>query len=345
MPLAYGATAWGLGALTSSWGYPSYSYANPYYAETSATPYYDYAQPITVTNYATAAPADDATSPAPAQPAEDTKTTQAYATFEQARNEFRSGNYRAALDSAKRAIEAVPNDPILHEFAALCMFAQKEYSPAAAVLNNVLAVAPGMDWTSMSDLYPSVSVYEGQLQALKQYCDAHPTDAPSHFVLAYHALVCGDPQAAKDALQVVVQAQPKDQVARTMLASLAEGDEGQSQPMPDAAPTPAPTPASPPAANQPTTDLVGTWSAKQDKLQFDLSLSDDGKFQWKSVAQGQKPVELSGDYSLNNEVLLLESGNQGTMVAKLTPKDADHFQFQPADSPPGDQGLNFARAK
>ncbi len=79
VPLVYGATGWGLGALSNTWGYGyNYGYANPYYsaAAVGATPYYDYSQPIVINSYADApvdpdAAAVDATGGQPAQPRDD----------------------------------------------------------------------------------------------------------------------------------------------------------------------------------------------------------------------------------------------------------------------------------
>ena len=85
---------------------------------------------------------------------------------------------------------------MLHEFGALCLFAQGDYSRAAAVLNAVLAVAPGMDWTTMSSLYPNVDTYTQQLRKLEAFTNDKPTDAAARFVLAYHYLVVGHTDAA-----------------------------------------------------------------------------------------------------------------------------------------------------
>jgi hypothetical protein len=160
VPLVYGATAWGVSAALPSWGYDyGYSYSNPYYVE-SAVPMYDYSQPIVINTYNT--PTSDASAEAsPEQTAtqDTTQTTQGYQLFDQAREAFKQGNYDQALALDEQAIQSVPDDPVLHEFGALCLFAQGNYDRAAAVLNALLAVAPGMDWATMSSLYPNVAPY------------------------------------------------------------------------------------------------------------------------------------------------------------------------------------------
>ena len=100
------------------------------------------------------------------------------------------------------------------------MFATGDYTGAAAVLNNLLAVAPGMDWTTLSGLYGNVEEYTTQLRALEAHCKQKPDDAAAHFVLAYHYLVAGHGDAAAEQLKRVVAAQPGDQVAKRMLAAL-----------------------------------------------------------------------------------------------------------------------------
>ena len=62
------------------------------------------------------------------------------------------------------------------------MFAMGDYTGAAAVLNNLLAVAPGMDWTTLSGLYGDVDAYTTQLRALEAHCKQKPDDAAAHFV-------------------------------------------------------------------------------------------------------------------------------------------------------------------
>jgi tetratricopeptide (TPR) repeat protein len=265
---------------------------------------------------------------------------QGYKLADQARDTFRAGNFTAASAQIQQAIAKIPGDPVLHEFAALCLFAMKDYHSAAAVLNNLMAVAPGMDWTTMSSLYPSTNVYEQQLSDLDRFCQTHPDDSAAHFVLAYHRLVCGDAEAAVAALQVVVAQQPKDMVAQRMLQALAGGGQSAAESAGPAAATPTPDSI---AAAGPTTDLIGPWRAQRDKATFELELDEDGGFAWKSGAEGQEPIRMAGTYTLAGDLLVLESPDQGAMIGRASPQDADHFRFVPVDSPSSDQGLSFGR--
>ena len=195
-----GATAWGLNALLPSWGYDyGYAYANPYYVQ-SAAPVYDYSQPIVVNNYNTPA---GTTSRLGRKPPPRNRRRRPKPTSFSTRpwRPSRKATTRRALQLDQQALRKSPQDPVMHEVGALCMFAMGDYTGAAAVLDNLLAVAPGMDWTTLIGLYGDVDAYTAQLRALEAYCKQKPDDAASHFVLAYHYLVAGYNDAAADAAQ------------------------------------------------------------------------------------------------------------------------------------------------
>lgn len=346
VPLVYGATAWGVNAVLPSWGYNyGYSYSNPYYVS-SAMPAYDYSQPIVINTYNT--PTSDAYAEAsPEQTAtQDTaQTTQGYQLFDQARESFKQGNYDQALALDERAIQSVPDDPVLHEFGALCLFAQGNYDRAAAVLNALLAVAPGMDWATMSSLYPNVAPYTEQLRALEAHVKQKPDDVAARFVLAYHYLVAGHTDNAVTQLKEVVAKQPNDQVAQRMLESL-------QPPEPPAEEIPTPSaeaavtdPVSEDATPEETTDLVGKWRADRNEDVFGLWITEDGKFTWKAIQKDTEPIEIEGQIATTSDTIVLESGDQGSMVARVKSDGADQFQFVIVGGPPNDEGLTFRRVK
>jgi tetratricopeptide (TPR) repeat protein len=318
---------------------------------TTTTPVYDYSQPIVVNdnssvNYAydqSSTATDQPQTNAPLPPPDETADEQAaYALMDRALASFKARNYTGASAQLEQAIAKLPNDPVLHEILALTEFAMAQYGPSAAILNNLLAVAPGMDWTSLSGLYGDLDDYQQQLDALDNYCSSHPTDAAGHFVLAYHRLICGEADAAVAALEVVVQQQPKDQVAVRMLESLSASDDANdSGAAPPNPPSSTPTQVAEDAG--PTTDLVGSWQATRDETSFGLSLDEGGSFTWKSIAKGQAPVELEGTYTVANDMLILDSAEQGAMVGRAISKTADRFAFVPVDGDPSDPGLDFGR--
>lgn len=336
-----GATAWGLSAWLPAWGYGyGYSYSNPYYVE-SAMPAYDYAQPIAINTYDTP-PADasaDSTSDQPAA-AESPQTTESYRLFDQALAVFKKGYYSNALRLNQQAIQKFPQDPVMHEVAALCMFATGDYTGAAAILNNLLAVAPGMDWTTMSGLYGDVEDYTTQLRALEARCRQNRQDAAAAFVLAYHYLVVGNSEAAGNALNHVVALKPGDLVAKKMLAALRPPAE------PTAEPAKPDQPADSPSTQAgPTTDLVGSWRAERNGDRFELSIDENSRFTWKAIPKGKTTVTLTGTMVAAGDAIVLQSKDQGSMAAQVKSGGANQFQFIAAGSPPDDKGIVFQRIK
>jgi predicted Zn-dependent protease len=334
-------------ALSSNWGYGYWSgYSNPYYVApvVSTQPAYDYSEPIVINNY-NAPVAESSADATAASDAEDTpEVTQGYQLFDQAVEAFQGGRYQEARNLTNQSVALVPDDPVLHEFGALSSFALGEYEKAAAVLNSLLAVAPGMDWTSVASLYPDTSVYTQQLRALEEHCKENSKDAAAEFVLAYHYLICGHTESACNALRQVVKNEPSDAVARRMLEALTEPDEE--------APAEEPAPPADDAAaasttddeEGPTTDLVGSWKAERDGNQFELTIDEEGDFVWQVTFPEGDPVKITGQYGMEGNVLLLESPDDGTMAARVVSGGADEFQFVLAGSPPDDDGLSFNRA-
>ncbi len=334
-PLAWGAVGWGLSSWTSGWGYGT-GYYNPYYVQPAVATVvpYDYSQPIIITNYVIP-DADARGDDAPAQvPAEPTASEQATQDFDDGLARFRAGDYKAALTRFDSALAKLPGDPVVHEVRALALFALGDYGRAAAALNAFLSSAPGMDWTTLSGLYGDVNDYKEQLATLEAFTEANPNDAASHFVLAYHALVIDDKQAAINALQVVVKNQPKDSTAKRMLDALAP------------APVPAPLPA-PKAADidAPETNLVGSWQAKAGDTTIELTITEDSQFTWKATPDGKPAVELKGQLSSASNAIALETEEKGAMAGTVESLGDNEWKFQLSGAPPSDPGLTFTRVK
>jgi tetratricopeptide (TPR) repeat protein len=318
------AVGWGL----NSW-YGSGDYYNPYYTETP-TAAYDYSQPVVVNNYASAG---DSASPAAAPAPEPPENQQAMKLFDQGMAAFKAGQYADALASYDASLKLLPGDPVLHEVRALTLFALGRYQEAAAVLDSLLASAPGMDWTTLTSLYGNVDDYTAQLRALEEHCRDNRNDAAAAFVLAYQYLVMGHNDRAIGALKVVVKLQPKDATAQKMLKALAP--EGASE-------TPTPPPEAAPA-DGPQTDLVGAWLAKAGKSSIELTITEDSQFTWQATTEGEPPVKLDGKLTATSDLLVLETATQGSMVGQVKSDGADKFQFVMTGGPPGDAGLQFER--
>ena len=349
----------------NGWGFQPV-YTNPYYVAptvVTTTPVYNYSQPIVVNNYSTTSDDTSAnntlsTPPAPAQDA-------AYGRFDEALQFFKAGNFRQALVACDDAIAKNPNDSVMHEVRALTQFALGQYASAAAVLNSLLASSPGMDWTTMSSLYDDVDTYTEQLRRLEDYCQSNANDAPAQFVLAYHYMVAGYSEEAADVLKVVVKLQPKDIVAQRMLESLDPASEDAASensvakpatpPEPKTAPAePKTAPAEPKtapaddsnetqAADQPQTDLVGSWKAVEGEGTVTLEIGEDFTFQWKAMTKGQTTVELKGDLVVQGAMMILNNPEQGNLTGRVTSGGANQFIFAPTGAPADYQGLKFER--
>jgi tetratricopeptide (TPR) repeat protein len=352
-PFAVGAATWGLASAVSNWGlgygalgYGGGAYVNPYYssipaAVVAASPY-DYSQPVVVNNYipvegdaTTAVPQQGGGQPA-AAPSDD-----ANAAVDAALEKFKAGNYAGALDGFDAALKLSPKDSVIHEVRALTLFALGRYPEAAATLNSVLASAPGMDWTTISNLYSSVDAYTAQLRKLEDFCRSNPGDAAAHFVLAYHYLIGGHADSAAAALRVVVAKQPGDMVAKRLLEAVAPP--AAAEPKAEAVQPSAATPAA--ESVGPETDLVGAWKATSGKETIALSITEDSKFSWKATPEGKPPVELSGTVDTAADAIALNSEQAGTMVGKVASKGADAFEFSLPGAPKDAKPLLFQRQK
>ena len=356
-PFAAGAATWGLLSSVGNWGlgygtlgYGAAGYVNPYYsavpaAVVAASPY-DYSQPVFVdSSYASgqAAPVVEGT-----QPADDSQAaaqvSPADVAVDEALAKFKAGDYAGALAGFDKALRLSPKDSVIHEVRALALFALGRYPEAAATLNSVLASAPGMDWTTVSNVYGSVDAYTGHLRKLEDFCRTHPDDAAAHFVLGYQYLVGGSSDMAAAALRVVIAKQPGDVVAKRLLDAIAPAAQDQAQPAPTAESASQGATARP-AAEQalPEIDLVGTWKATSGKDTIQLTVTADSKFTWKAQPDGKPPVTLDGSIETTADAVALVSESAGTMVAKVTPKTADSFEFSLAAAPKDTPPLLFTR--
>ena len=215
----------------------------------------------------------------------------------------------------------------------MALFALGNYHEAAATLNALLAVAPGMDWQSMRNQYPDVATYTKQLRALEQFLRDNPDDAAARFVLGYQYLVTNFPDAAAKQFQKVVDLEPRDAVAKKLLESLTKDKKGSSS---ETAP--------PAAANGDPleTDLVGLWNAKgEDGSKFDLTLTQDGRFTWVVTPPKGNVVKQTGTYTATPDRLILDADGEkdNTLMARVESRGPDHFRFWITD----DASLPFRR--
>lgn len=340
-PVGWGWGSWGLGSFGYRSGYVGYY--NPYWIDGSYTGY-SYAQPIPV--------------------AYDQRDVNPSAEIlDAAIAAFKNNDYDQALDIVNKGVAQFPEDSVMHEFRALVLFARQDYQQAAATIHSVLAVGPGWDWTTLSSLYVDVGIYTAQLRALEAFTRENPDDAGSRFLLAYHYMSDGYPDAAATQLERVVSLKPDDRVARDVLKMVSpppqtgeatevprvtqprtEPAPSATEPRPADADRPTPAEAGPPPKPIDQARIIGSWkAARDDGSQFELTLADDKTFRWKFTPKGQKPEEFTGTYTVEGNVLALENKERGSLIAAVT-QDADgKFNFKLMGAPPEDPGLNFSK--
>lgn len=332
-PYFWGLGGWGLGSLVYGSGYLGYS--NPYYAGYTGSGY-NYAQPIPVVYNASTVTVD---------PTIGSNTTGQI--MDLAVAAFKQNNYDSALDIVNQGIPQHPDDAVLHEFRSLVLFAKGDYQQAAATIHSVLAVGPGWDWTTLSGLYADVSIYTLQLRALEAAARQNPQDPANRFLLAYHYISDGYPDAAVRQLQEVVKLVPGDQVAASLLkmtsAPPASSTDPAAQPIPQP-PIDLPAPLQSNSTAIDVSTILGNWKASRDDgSQFSLTLTDEKTFQWSFTPKGQPPQAFGGTYTIEGNVIALEREGGGSLVAEIGQNDGTRFNFKMAGAPNEDPGLNFVR--
>jgi tetratricopeptide (TPR) repeat protein len=326
-----GVGAWGMGSPMYGWGYSNYS--NAYSGlgpiggggNQPGPPPFDYSQPISTT------------AEAPSAPVASTAT----AGFDQARDAFRQGNYALAVQLAEQALGQMPNDPNIHQFLALGLFAQGQYDQAAAPLYAVLTIGPGWNWTTLISAYAEADTYTQQLRALEAYVRANPQSAPAHFVVGYHYLTQGHNDAAAKQFEDAARLQPSDKLSAQLAAQL----------QPPASQPPSSDGAAPPTAtasadSAPQGKLAGRWTATpaQD-ARVALSIMDNGDFTWAVTSTGKPAKTITGKSTYANGVLTLagQDGQLGALAGQVAWQDDNHMTFRVLGAPQDDPGLKFER--
>jgi tetratricopeptide (TPR) repeat protein len=316
---------------------------------------FDYSKPISVTE----APAE----PAAVDTAQDALTG--------ARESFKAGDYARALTLTDQALAQTPNDPILHEFRALVLFALKRYDEAAATAYAVLTAGPGWNWATMVGLYPDADTYTNQVRELEAKVRQSPNAASPRFLLGYHYMVQGHKEAAAKQFQGVAQLEPKDQLSArfaaalgatppeppklpaqltssggtgaakpTDLAQAGVGDSSQAkQEGASGAEENVPMPPAPPQ------NLQGNWAAKPNqKTSIALALNPDGTFAW-TVTEDGKSQTIQGWAGYQDQILTLAQETGPPLVGKITVDSAgNRFSFKPPGVPNAVGGLSFEKA-
>jgi tetratricopeptide (TPR) repeat protein len=313
-----GLAGWGLGPWANGWLYSDFT--NPYFV----APAIDTANvanwpPVYVPDYSR--PLDLISVPPAAESPE-----QEDSTFLAARDAFRAGDFARALILTDLALKPHPNETVVHEFRALCLFALGRYDEAAAALYVVLTAGPGWDWATMVGLYPDVATYTGQVRALEAAIAANTTAAPKRFVLAYHYMVQDHVKQALQQFEGVMKLQPKDKLAAQFAKALGSSTQAATPAATDAAPESKTAEA--PAASPPPATLVGTWKAKpMPDLSIELTLRGNGEFTWEVNTKG-RIGSVTGDSGYLDGVLTLAQSDAPDLIGKIVDLGDKQFGFE-----------------
>ena len=75
---------------------------------------------------------------------------------------------------------------------------------------------------------------------------------------------------------------------------------------------------------------------------FSLEIAKDGTYYWRHTLEG-KSQNLSGGYTVADNLLILKEGGNPAMIGQIVAVDANRFTFKLAGNNPADPGLAFAR--
>ena len=277
--------------------------------------------------------------------------------FIAARAQFYAGNYPEALRDVEHATIDLPASPSLQEFHALVLYALGDYRKAAAVAHPVLNAGQGWDWAVLQTFYPSVDLYTRQLRALEQSVSEHASDHATRFLLAYHYLMLGHQAAARVQLQQVVEFQPRDLLAKNILAGLnnAPGAEteshrtaavataNQSPGGSDRAVTGRPAARVERATPESATALSGLWTSHPvPGVAIEATLDPGGHFVWAYKENGQSRT-FTGRYIHQGESLVFSREDGQMMDGLLTLQRNNRFWFRLKSAEPSDPGLVFSK--
>ena len=245
----------------------------------------------------------------------------------------------------------MPNDPTLHEFRALALFALGRYDEAAAALYAVLSVGPGWDWSTLISLYGNPETYTQQLRALESYVDPEsefgggplrprlplpdPRATPRRLPISSRRSWPCSPRISSRRSSSSSSSSPQDSSASGNRAS--PGGTNRScpgRPPPPRAPTARDRKASSRAPGRP--------SPRKDTT-ITVTFQDQGHFTWKVAHQGQDH-QFQGESSYVNGILTLAQDQNNAMVGDVNWQDPNHFQFKVLGGGPSDPGLTFAKS-
>jgi tetratricopeptide (TPR) repeat protein len=318
--LGWSLPAWLIGPMAYRWGY--FPYDNPFDrggpSRAGERPRVDdYSRPIRILN----------------TPPTEALLNDALMSFRAARAAFRDDDFPRARDLTDEALRLMPDDPMLHQFRALVLFALRRYDEAAAAIYAVLAVGPGWDWKTMIDLYGDRGTYTRQLRLLEVYSDDNPRAAAARFLRAYHYFTTGYVEEALGQWNRVVELRPNDRLSLQLILELQPSQQG-TEDRDALAQTGSGAPGK----------LEGTWIAlPRPDTTIAVTFQPRGHIVWK-VRQPGRDRGIEGYAIHEKKTLILSEDQDNILVGRIHWQDNGHFTFKALADRPGEPGLTFAKA-
>jgi tetratricopeptide (TPR) repeat protein len=329
MGLGWSLPAWLIGPMAYRWGYFPYDnpFARPGPPAGTERPIDDYSRPIRILN------------PVPTEKLLD----EALATFRAARDAFRREDYPRALDRTDAALRLMPDDPVIHQFGALVLFALPRYEESAAALYAVLAVGPGWDWATMIDLYGDREAYTRQLRPLEGYSEDNPQSAAARFVRAYHYFTTGYAEEALGQWDHVVALRPHNRLSAQLILELQPSGQSIGDRDALAASVAMSSATAAGSSNQPGKP-EGTWIAlPRPDTTIAVTFQPRGHVVWK-VRQPGRDRGFEGYSLYEKSTLILSEDQDNILVGTIQWQYESHFTFKALADRPGEPGLTFAKA-
>lgn len=157
----------------------------------------------------------------PTQPAQPTvKASDAEVFAQKGENDFKAGDYKAAVYAWRHALVDDPQNGVLLMMLAQGLFATGSFDEAAGAIQQGMMMLPEDQWgvvvSNYKELYGKIGDYTTQLRALEKAVKNAPDDAGAHFLLGYHYGFLGYPQQAVKQLDKTLELQPGDQLAKKL---------------------------------------------------------------------------------------------------------------------------------
>jgi tetratricopeptide (TPR) repeat protein len=151
-----------------------------------------------------------------------------------AESAFRTHHYEEAVDWAKRAAKEMPRNGRAFLLLSQIHLAVGEYRDAAGAARLGMSLLPIEDWGYVVKNFRSYyhdADYVAQVRRLERFIAENPEHADSRFLLGYHWVFLGHPNAANRELTKAAELNPRDEWA-TRLLEVVDGPVPQPRPAP-----------------------------------------------------------------------------------------------------------------